>query len=129
MKNNRSDVEYEKVIKNYEELMKYQEGDIETRSILSSRIDREICPPNIMSMTAKQLFCHVTSVREEGANTPWETAVRNLLGTKLTSTVDLYCNEFLQHYLDTNRAAEVMPTQNSEGPSGVLELGDLGSSG
>lgn len=58
-----------------QELQKFQEEEIEARSILAARIEREICPPNLMSMSAKQICEHVLSVHEEGANTPWETSV------------------------------------------------------
>ncbi|POS82225.1 hypothetical protein EPUL_006458 [Erysiphe pulchra] len=99
-------------------LMKFQEGEIEAMSILAARIERAICPQNLMNISAKQLYDHVLSVRDEGENTPWETAVRNLLTTKLTSTADNYCNEFLQHYLDTNSAAEKMPNPSAGSLSG-----------
>ena len=111
--------EYARLIGQYEEdLQRFQEGEIEARSILAPRIEREICPPNLMNMTAKQIYNHVLSVREEGANTPWETAVRELLVTRLTDTADSYCNIFMQHLLDANSAAEGMPNPNAEGLKG-----------
>ncbi|KAI0991327.1 hypothetical protein K3495_g16860, partial [Podosphaera aphanis] len=74
-------------------------------------ISKEIRPQNFVKMTAKQIFDHVSNVREEGATTPWETAVRNLLSTRFTSTANNYCNEFMQNFLDVNSAAEsMMPT-------------------
>ncbi|KAI0991518.1 hypothetical protein K3495_g16669, partial [Podosphaera aphanis] len=65
-------------------------------------------------MTAKQLFDHVANAREEGATTPWETAVRKFLATKFTTTAENYCNEFLQNFLDVNSAAETMVSRNLE---------------
>ena len=116
---NSSPEEYARLIGQYEEdLQRFQEGEIEARSILAARIKREICPPNLMNMTAKQIYNHVLSVREEGANTPWETAVRELLVTRLTDTADSYCNIFMQHLLDANSAAEGMPNPNAEGLKG-----------
>lgn len=69
-------------------------------------------------MSAKQLYEHVICVREEGANTPWETAVRCLLQTKLTNNIDQYCNEFMQHYMDANNAVESMNSTNIDGSKG-----------
>lgn len=110
---------YAAAVSEYElELQKFQEGEIEARSILAARIERAICPPNLMSMSAKNIYEHVLSVREEGANTPWETSVRELLMTKLTSNADNYCNLFMQYYLDANNAAQSMPTLNAEGLNG-----------
>lgn len=75
---------YAVAVSEYEqELQKFQEGEIETRSILASRIERSICPPSLMTISAKSIFEHVLNVREEGANTHWETSVRELLMTKL----------------------------------------------
>ena len=122
-KGSRTNEEYARLMSVYEEdLMKFQEGEIEARSILAGRISREICPPNVMSMAAKKIYEHVLSVREEGANTPWEMAVRNLLNTRLTTSSDGYCNEFMQHYLDLNNAAEIMSNPNVEGLSGDLNI-------
>lgn len=111
--------DHQRAVEKYEEeLQKYQEGEIEARSILAARIEREICPSNLMNMSAKQIYDHVLSVREEGANTPWETSVRELLSTRLTGTVNSYCNTFMQHYLDANSAAETMPRKNAESLNG-----------
>lgn len=59
-----------------------------------------------MNMSAKQLFDHVSSARGEGATTPYETAVRRLFATKLTSSIGNYCNEFMQNYIDVNSVNE-----------------------
>lgn len=119
VRGNESDELYNQKLQTYKEsLQKYQEGEIEARSILSSRIDREICPQNLLGMSAKQLYEHVICVREEGANTPWETAVRSLLQTKLTNSVDQYCNEFMQHFMDANSAAESMFSTSVDGSKG-----------
>ncbi|POS82653.1 hypothetical protein EPUL_006608, partial [Erysiphe pulchra] len=92
---------YEAAVSKYErDMQTFQEGEIEARSILASRIERSICPPRLMSMTAKCIYEHVLSVREEGANTPWETSIRELIMTKLTTNAVKYCNSFMQHYLD-----------------------------
>lgn len=116
---NESDEEYNELLQKYREsLQKFQEGEIEARNILSCRIDREICPQNLLMLSAKQLYEHVIGVREEGANTPWETAVKDLLLTKLTTTVDQYCNEFMQHYMDANSAAETMHSISGSGSKG-----------
>lgn len=113
--------DHQRAVKEYEEkLQRFQEGEgeIEARSILAARIERAICPPNLLSMSAKQIYDHILNVRKEGANTPWESAVRNLLSPRLTSTAEVYCNEFMQHYLDSNSAVESMPTQSSDSLSG-----------
>ncbi|KAI1000333.1 hypothetical protein K3495_g7859 [Podosphaera aphanis] len=74
-------------------------------------ISKEIRPQNFVNMTAKQIFDHVSNVRKEGATTLWETAVPNLLSTRLISIANIYCNEFMQNFLDVNSAAEsMMPT-------------------
>lgn len=111
--------DHQRAVQEYEEeLQKFQEGEIEARSILAARIEREICPSNLMNMSAKQIYDHVLGVREEGANTPWENSVRQLLSTRLTSTANVYCNTFMQHYLDANSAAETLPHKKTEGFNG-----------
>ncbi|POS85450.1 hypothetical protein EPUL_002011, partial [Erysiphe pulchra] len=75
VKDSFSNEAYAVAVSEYElELQKFQEGEIEARSILAARIERAICPPNLMNMSAKKIYDHVLSVREEGANTPWETS-------------------------------------------------------
>lgn len=110
-----TDAEYSIKMKEFEDdLVSWTEGEIEARDILVNRITKDVCPQNFLNMTAKQLFDHVAGAREEGATTPWETAVRKFLATKFTTTADKYCNEFLQNYLDVNGAAETMISQNLE---------------
>lgn len=105
----RSNNEYISLIRSYEESMKkWIEGEIEARNVLVNRTSKEICPQNVLNMTAKQLYDHVTNVHEEGAMTPYETAVKNLFMTRFTSSAENYCNEFMQNYLDVNSAAKFM---------------------
>ncbi|POS85592.1 hypothetical protein EPUL_002819 [Erysiphe pulchra] len=112
---------YAVAVSEYElERKKFQEGEIEARSILVAQIERVICPPNVMNMTTKKIYEHVLSVREEGANTPWETSVRELLTKKLTLNADNYCNSFMKYYLDANNAAQSVPPPNAEGLNGDL---------
>lgn len=60
-------------------------------------------------MSAKQIFDTIATTREEGAAMPYESAVRNLLNTGFT-TIEEYCDTFMQHYLSVNSAAESMVT-------------------
>ncbi|KAI0995709.1 hypothetical protein K3495_g12471 [Podosphaera aphanis] len=64
-------------------------------------------------MSAKQTFDTIATTREEGAAMPYETAVRNLLNTNFT-TIEEYCNTFMQHYLSVNSAAESMVSHEFE---------------
>ncbi|POS87259.1 hypothetical protein EPUL_002152, partial [Erysiphe pulchra] len=115
VKSSFSNEAYAEAVSKYElESQKFQEGEIEARSILAARIERAICPPNLMNMSAKKIYDHVLSVREEGTNTLWEMSVRELLTTRLSSNADNYCNLFMQNYLDANNAAQSMPTPNAE---------------
>ncbi|KAI0990905.1 hypothetical protein K3495_g17282, partial [Podosphaera aphanis] len=82
-----TDAEYSTKMKEFEnDLISWTEGEIEARNILVNRITKDVCPQNFLNMTAKQLFDHVANAREEGATTPWETAVRKFLATKFTTT-------------------------------------------
>lgn len=111
---------FKQLYADYEEkAVKWTEGEIVAKQIVVNMINKEIRPQNFVNMTAKQIFDHVSNVREEGATTPWETAVRNLLSTSFTSTANNYCNQFMQNFLDVNSAAEsMMPTS----PAGSKDI-------
>eukprot|EP01000_Liburna_glaciale_P003609 NODE_297_length_1234_cov_1466.945992_g176_i0.p1 GENE.NODE_297_length_1234_cov_1466.945992_g176_i0~~NODE_297_length_1234_cov_1466.945992_g176_i0.p1 ORF type:complete len:223 (-),score=18.05 NODE_297_length_1234_cov_1466.945992_g176_i0:63-731(-) len=64
-------------------------------------------------MTAKKLFDHVAKSREEGVTVPYQTAMRNLLNTKFSTTVEDYCDNFIRNYLGVNSAGESMIRQSS----------------
>ncbi|KAI0997360.1 hypothetical protein K3495_g10822 [Podosphaera aphanis] len=111
---------FKELYSEYEEAaVKWTEGEIVAKQIVVNMISKEICPQKFINMTAKQIFDHVSNVRVEGTTTPWETAVRNLLSTKFTSTANTYCNEFMQNYLDVNSAAESMSSTKPESSKDV----------
>lgn len=58
-------------------------------------------------MSSKQIFETIAITRDEGDAMPYETAVRNLLNTGFT-TIEEYCNFFMQHCLSVNSAVESM---------------------
>ncbi|KHJ36168.1 hypothetical protein EV44_g3194 [Erysiphe necator] len=51
---------YKVAVGEYEtEMQKFQEGEIEARSVLASRIERSICPPSLMTMSSKSIYEYV----------------------------------------------------------------------
>lgn len=84
---------------------RWREGEIETKNILMRRLSEGVRPQNFRRMTAKQVFDNISSAREEGAAMPYETAVRNFHELKFT-TIEDYCDNFMQCYLSINSAAE-----------------------
>ncbi|KAI0991980.1 hypothetical protein K3495_g16206, partial [Podosphaera aphanis] len=96
----------------YQNLAKWKEGEIEAKNVLLRRLSQSVRPHNFRNMTAKQIFDNIASTREENAATPYETAVRNLWGIKFT-TIDDYCDKFMQYYLSVNSAAESMISQGA----------------
>lgn len=82
------------------------------------RLSKGVRPQNFRRMTAKQVFDNISSSREEGAATPYETAVRSFDKLKFT-TIEEYCDNFMQCYLSINSAAESMVPQLSSNDSGA----------
>lgn len=107
--------ERDSVMKAYEDaLEEWTLREIIALDIVAQRISKEIRPRYFHRMTAKRLFEHACQSREAGVMTPWETAMRNLHRTKLTSTVENYCNEFLRNYIDVNCAAEMIADNSKD---------------
>ncbi|KAI1005468.1 hypothetical protein K3495_g2749 [Podosphaera aphanis] len=111
---------------NEEKAVKWTEGEIVAKQKVVNMISKKIRPQNFINMTAKQIFDHVSNVREEGATTPRETAIRNSLSTRFTSTANNYCNEFMQNFLDVKIVAEsMMPTPPAGSKDVQYNRGDL----
>ena len=110
---NQTDDEFCKTSAKYaEELARWKEGEIEAKNVLLRRLSPSVRPQNFRRMSAKQIFDTIATTREESAATPYESAVRNLINTKFT-TIEEYCDKFMQHYLSVNSAAESMYHQQS----------------
>ncbi|KAI0994963.1 hypothetical protein K3495_g13218, partial [Podosphaera aphanis] len=108
---------FDKLSAEYEEnLARWKEGEIEARNVLLRRLSPSVRPQNFRKMSAKQIFDNIAATREEGAATPYETAVRDLINTKFT-TIEDYCNNFMQHYLSVNSAAESMVPHDASSDS------------
>ncbi|KAI0992006.1 hypothetical protein K3495_g16180, partial [Podosphaera aphanis] len=103
----------ESLTKYEKDLTEWIEGEMTAKDVLITRMSKSVLPQSIKNMTAKQLFDHVSKSREEGATVPYQTAMRNLLNTKFTTTAEDYCDNFMRNYLGVNSAAESMIPQPS----------------
>lgn len=109
-----SESEYSQLLIKYKEnASKWKEGEIEAKNVLIRRLSEGVRPQDYRRMSAKQIYDSIASSREEGAATPYETAVRNLKSIQFTNVED-YCDSFMQHYLSVNSAAESMVTHLSK---------------
>lgn len=114
-----SDSDFSSLHKDYEmKAAMWREGEIEAKNILMRRLSEGVRPQNFRRMTAKQVFDNISSSREEGAAMPHETAVRNFHELKFT-TIEDYCDNFMQCYLSINSAAESMVPHISSNDSGA----------
>lgn len=108
VKGYKTEAEFSNAFKKYEEeLGKWKEGEIEAKNVLLRRLSPSVRPQDFRRMIAKQIFDNIATPREEGAATPYENSVRNLINIKFT-IIEEYCDKFMQHYLSVNSAAESM---------------------
>lgn len=113
-KEGQTDQQFEQILLKYKEAAKkWKEGEIEAKNVLIRRLSEGVRPQDYRRMSAKQVFDNIASSREEGAATPYETAVRNLRNIQFTNA-DEYCDNFMQHYLSINSAAESMISHSSK---------------
>ncbi|KAI1002332.1 hypothetical protein K3495_g5869 [Podosphaera aphanis] len=90
---------FDKLSTEYEEnLARWKEGEIEAKNVQLRRLSPSVRPQNFRKMSANQIFDNI-------AATPYETAVRNIISIKFTTSQN-YCNNIMQYYLSVNSAAE-----------------------
>lgn len=70
-----TEIQYKVLLDNHQdELDKWIEGDVEAKNIIVCRMSAEVRPKNYRKYTAKQLFEHTASTRQESAIIPYELA-------------------------------------------------------
>lgn len=107
-----SDADYQRLLSKFQDdVDRWIEGDVEAKDILISRMSTEVRPKNYRKYTAKQLFDHAASTRQEAAITPYELAGQAFFSTRFT-TAEEYCDTFLQNLLTLNSAAESLETDS-----------------
>lgn len=105
---NTTEAEFQILLEKYQdEVDRWIEGDVEAKNILVCRMSAEVRPKNYRKYTAKQLFEHAASTRQESAITPYELAGQAFFSTSFT-TAEEYCDNFLQNLLSINSAAEAL---------------------
>lgn len=78
--------EYERLRAKYkQEAARWREGEIEAVNVLIRRLSKGVRPQDYRRMSEIQIFGNIALSREEGAATPYETAVRNLKNIKFTN--------------------------------------------
>lgn len=111
---NITETQYQTLLEKYHDNVdKWIEGDVEAKNILVCRMSAEVRPKNYRKYTAKQLFEHAASTRQESAITPYELAGQAFFSTTFT-TAEEYCDNFLQNLLSLNSAAEALAEKSTD---------------
>lgn len=114
-----NDYQYQILLEKYQdEIDRWIEGDVEAKNIIVCRMSPEVRPRNYRKYTAKQLFEHAASTRQESAITPYELAGQAFFSTSFT-TADEYCDNFLYNLLSLNSAAEALADGSKDKDSEV----------
>lgn len=109
VRNMETDEEWEKIWKEHRrEVLSWKNHETEARNIILERLSDKIWPRDHVRMSAKALYDSVTMTRKESSSAPYIEALRQLLETKMSSSIEDYCDRFSTAYQNVLNSAETL---------------------
>ncbi|KAI0999398.1 hypothetical protein K3495_g8797 [Podosphaera aphanis] len=105
--NNQSE---EAMNKHQADLEEWTLGKIEAKNIIIDRIVPTMCPNHYDNMTAKELYDTIANTRQETASAPYTISLDNFLDVKMTTTANVYIDQFQSALQNVNNAADTLST-------------------